>query len=166
MMPSPSALSRSARLARYEAAFDELDAPFAFIDLDAMWSNSADMLRRAAGKPIRVASKSLRCRALLRMILDRDTGYRGLLNFTLAEAVWLAAEGFDDLVVAYPTTDRGSLRKLGTLAAGSPASSPVLMVDSTEHLDLIERAVGRVSEPLRVCLDFDASFWLVREKLN
>ncbi len=50
------------RLERYETAFAGIDAPFAFVDLDAMRSNSADMLRRSAGKPIRVASKSLRCR--------------------------------------------------------------------------------------------------------
>ena len=33
------------------------------------------------------------------------------------------------------------------------------MVDSTEHLDLIEAAVGGAG-PVRVCLDFDASLWL------
>ena len=71
-----------------------------------MWSNSAGMLARSAGKPIRVASKSLRCRALLRTILDRDAGYQGLLTFTLPETLWLAREGFENLVVAYPTTDR------------------------------------------------------------
>ena len=42
---------------RYERAFAGLEPPFAFVDLEAMWSNAADMLRRARGKPIRVASK-------------------------------------------------------------------------------------------------------------
>jgi D-serine deaminase-like pyridoxal phosphate-dependent protein len=40
----------------------DVAAPFAFVDLDAMWANADDMVRRAGGKPIRVASKSLRCR--------------------------------------------------------------------------------------------------------
>jgi D-serine deaminase-like pyridoxal phosphate-dependent protein len=145
----------SEALARYEAAFADLDPPFAFVDLDAMWSNSADMLRRAAGKPIRIASKSLRCRPLLRTILDREDGYRGLLCFTLPEALWLAEQGFEDLVVAYPTTDRAALRAL----AERPEAA-IVMVDSTEQLDLIERAVGKPSAPIRVCLDFDPSFWL------
>jgi D-serine deaminase-like pyridoxal phosphate-dependent protein len=96
--------SPAERLARYEPAFAELDAPFAFVDLDAMWSNSAGMLRRSAGKPIRVASKSLRCRALLRAILDRDPGYRGVMTFTLPETLWLAGEGFENLLLAYPTS--------------------------------------------------------------
>jgi D-serine deaminase-like pyridoxal phosphate-dependent protein len=159
-------LAPAERLARYETAFAGLDAPFAFVDLDAMWSNSAGLLARSAGKPIRVASKSLRCRALLRTILDRDAGYQGLLAFTLPEALWLAREGFEDLVVAYPTTDRGALRELGALTAEHPGGAPAVMVDSVEHLDLVAAAAGDVTAPIRVCLDFDASFWTVGSRVK
>jgi D-serine deaminase-like pyridoxal phosphate-dependent protein len=155
-----------ARLARYEAAFADLDPPFAFVDLDAMWANSRDMLRRAHGKPIRVASKSLRCRALLRAVLGSDDGYRGLLTFTLPETLWLDDDGFEDLVVAYPTTDRRALRDLAERTATAPDAAPVVMVDSVEHLDLIEAAIGEVSAPLRVCLDFDASYWLAGARVK
>jgi D-serine deaminase-like pyridoxal phosphate-dependent protein len=153
-------LSPAARLSRYESAFAELDAPFAFVDLKAMWANSADMLRRAGGKPIRIASKSLRCRGLLSMARARDAGYRGLLTFTLPETMWLSEQGFSDLLVAYPTTDRAALRALAELTASQPDDAPIVMVDSTEHLDLIEAATGAVRSPIRVCLDFDASYWL------
>ena len=144
-MDPAAGLSREARLRRTSAAFADLDAPFAFVDLDAMWANSADMLRRAAGKPIRVASKSLRCRELLRSVLERDAGYRGLLCFTLPEALWLAREGFEDLVVAYPSTGRRALRELAERTARDSSGAPVVMVDSVEHLDLIDAAVGPVS---------------------
>jgi D-serine deaminase-like pyridoxal phosphate-dependent protein len=40
------------------------------------------------------------------------------------------------------------------------------MVDSLEHLDLIEAAVGPVFAPIRVCLDFDASWWLAGGRLR
>jgi D-serine deaminase-like pyridoxal phosphate-dependent protein len=165
---TPSDLSADGRLTRYEAALAELDPPFAFVDLDAMWSNSDDMLRRAGGKPIRVASKSLRCRGLLSAILDRSEGYRGLLTFTLPETMWLAAAGFSDLLVAYPTTDRGALRSLAALASERPSDAPIVMVDSLEHLELIETAVGAGGAPIRVCLDFDASYWIAggRAKLG
>src|SRR3954452_4880202 len=96
--------------ARYEAAFERRDAPFAFVDLDAMWSNSDAMLARAAGKPIRVASKSVRCRALLEAIARRDERFRGLMTFTLAESLCL---GQRDMLLAYPTTDRGALARMG-----------------------------------------------------
>jgi D-serine deaminase-like pyridoxal phosphate-dependent protein len=159
-------LSPVARLKRYETAFAAIDAPFAFVDLDAMWSNSAGMLARSAGKPIRVASKSLRCRALLRTILDRDAGYQGLLTFTLPETLWLAREGFENLVVAYPTSDRAALRELAALTAENPAGAPVVMVDSVEHLDLIASAVGEPAAPIRVCLDFDASYWTAGSRIK
>jgi len=57
---TPAELAPEGRLARYEAAFAGLDAPFAFVDLDAFWANAAEMAGRAKGKPIRVASKSVR----------------------------------------------------------------------------------------------------------
>src|SRR5919204_4477998 len=107
--PSPSELHR-----RYESALGSIDPPFAFVDLDAMWGNAADMLRRAAGKPIRVASKSVRCRALLEQILRRG-GFRGLLTYTLPESLFLAEHGFGDTVVAYPTADRRALHSLAEL---------------------------------------------------
>src|SRR4030095_12227108 len=100
---------------RSERVCAEVEAPFAFVDLDAMWANAEEMLGRAAGKPIRVASKSVRCRALLRAILDRDERFRGVLSFTLPEALWLHSHGFDDLLGAYPTTDREALAELGRL---------------------------------------------------
>ena len=53
----------SSEYERLERATEGIEAPFALVDLDAMWANSDDMLRRAAGKPIRVASKSVRCTA-------------------------------------------------------------------------------------------------------
>lgn len=159
-------LTPTQRLERYETAFADLDAPFAFVDLDALWSNSAGMLARSAGKPIRVASKSVRCRALLRAILDRDAGYQGLLTFTLPETLWLARNGFTDLVVAYPTSDRAALRELAALTAEDPDGAPVVMVDSVEHLDLIAAAIGDVAAPIRVCLDFDASFWTARSRVK
>jgi D-serine deaminase-like pyridoxal phosphate-dependent protein len=155
-----SDLSPHARLARYREAFEAIDAPFAFVDLDAFWANSASMLRRAAGKPIRIASKSLRCRALQSAALEREEGYRGQLTFTLPETLWLAREGFDNLLLAYPSTDRGALRELGALTAERPREAPIVMVDSIEHLDLIEAAMSSASAPIRVCLDFDASYWL------
>ena len=78
-----------------EQIFAGVDAPFALVDLDAMWSNAREMLARAAGTPIRVASKSVRCRSLLAAILEHE-GFRGLMTFTLPESLWLHEHGFDD----------------------------------------------------------------------
>jgi D-serine deaminase-like pyridoxal phosphate-dependent protein len=47
-----------------------LQPPLAVVHLDAFDANAADLVRRAAGTPVRAASTSVRCRALLRRALD------------------------------------------------------------------------------------------------
>ena len=62
--------------ARLERATEDLQAPFALIDLDALRANAQDLERRAGAKPIRLASKSLRCRALQQQLLPAVRRYR------------------------------------------------------------------------------------------
>jgi D-serine deaminase-like pyridoxal phosphate-dependent protein len=150
---------------QYEQVFAEVEAPFAFVDLDAMAANAAEMLGRAAGKPIRVASKSLRCRALLERIL-REPGFEGTMTFTLPETLWLAEGGFENLLLAYPTADTGALGELALRSAANPAGAPIVMVDCTEHLDLIESVLGTGAAPVRVCIDLDASWWALGGRLK
>ncbi len=151
---------------RLERATEGIEAPFALVDLDAMWANADDMLRRAAGKPIRVASKSVRCRPVLERILARGPGYRGLLTYTLPESLWLAREGFDDLVIGYPTADRTAIGELARLTEERPDTAPVLMVDSPEHLDLIEEAAGPGANPIRLALELDVGWWALGGRLK
>jgi D-serine deaminase-like pyridoxal phosphate-dependent protein len=159
------AADREALHARYEAIFDSVTAPFAFVDLDALRANARFMLAQAAGKPIRIASKSVRSVALLRRILELDPGFEGILSFTLPEALFLARQGFENLVVAYPTADREALAELVGLAAAEPATAPVPMVDSPPHLDLIESAIGGGPAEVHVCLDLDVGWWPLGGKL-
>lgn len=137
------------------AATAHLDAPVGAISVPALAANAHDMLRRAAGRPIRVASKSIRVRGVLDAVLALP-GYHGVLAYTLAEALWLA-ETIDDVVVGYPTADRGALARLG---ASSPLARRVtLMVDSVEQLDLVDSVVSPTQrETIRVALELDASW--------
>ncbi|MEN3307216.1 MAG: hypothetical protein V7603_3418 [Micromonosporaceae bacterium] len=149
---------------RFDRATAELDPPFAIVDLAAFDRNAAAMAGRAAGTPIRVASKSVRCRALLRRVLATP-GWAGVMAFSLAEAVWLADDGSDDVLVAYPTAHREALRAVGTdpRLAGRIA----LMVDSLEHLDFIDATIAPDQrEVLRLCLDLDASWRLAGGRLH
>ena len=71
-------------------ALTALDPPFAVVDLDAFDANLEDLLRRANGKPLRLASKSLRvrdlqARALLGDILaDQNRNIRWLMPSAVA----------------------------------------------------------------------------------
>jgi D-serine deaminase-like pyridoxal phosphate-dependent protein len=144
---------------RYERVFADVEAPFAFVDLDAMWSNADDMLRRAAGKPIRVATKSVRCRGLLDLIERRDERFAGLLTFTMPETLWLAEQGYENLLLAYPTADTAALGELAVRSVANPDAAPIVMVDAVEHLEMIESVLGAGAAPVRVCIDVDAGWW-------
>jgi D-serine deaminase-like pyridoxal phosphate-dependent protein len=151
-------------LERYDRATDTLEPPFAMVDLEAFRANADGLVRRARGKPIRVASKSVRCRALLEMALATE-GFGGVMAFTLPEALWLADEGVsDDILVAYPTVDRTALARLARDERA--AATVTVMVDCAEHLDLIQSAVRTPGDgagtgsghPIRVCIDIDAAW--------
>jgi D-serine deaminase-like pyridoxal phosphate-dependent protein len=160
-------------LERYNAATAHLEPPFAVVDLTALRANAEAMTRRAAGKPIRLASKSVRCRELIGQVLRMD-GFRGILAYTLPEALWLASSGVcDDIVVGYPTADHAALARLaGDQAA---AAAVTVMVDCLEHLDMIEKAAASAVPattgpettgaagaggpcPVKVCIDIDAGY--------
>ena len=106
------------------------DPPFAVLDMAGLRANAADLVRRACGRPIRVATKSLRVRGMLEQVLEMP-GYAGLLAFTLPEALWLCSRA-TDVVVGYPTADRAAI---AALAGDERAAARVtLMIDSVAQL--------------------------------
>jgi D-serine deaminase-like pyridoxal phosphate-dependent protein len=140
---------------RLSAVTGHLPAPVAVIDREALRYNAMDLLVRAGGLPIRVASKSVRVRAVLDAVLKLP-GFHGILAFTLEEALWLA-ETHDDIMLGYPTVDRAGLERL--FADEQAAQRITLMVDDLVHLDLIDSVAGPGSRPeLRVAIDVDASW--------
>ncbi|MHC0428601.1 amino acid deaminase/aldolase [Streptomyces sp. O3] len=149
---------RASDRTRYDRATAHLDAPVAIVDVEAFDANAADLVRRAAGKPIRVASKSVRCRALLERVLSRD-GFAGVMSFTLAESLWLARSGFDDVLLAYPSADRAAFAELS--ADPKLAAAVTVMVDDPAQLRLIDEARDGGGEEVRVCLELDTALKLL-----
>jgi D-serine deaminase-like pyridoxal phosphate-dependent protein len=143
---------------RFEAIFGGRQAPFAFLDLDAVWANAADMLRRSRGKPVRIATDAIRSRPVLERLLELDPGFQGALTFSLPETIWLWEQGLRDLVLAHPTADRACLTRLARITAEDPEQAPVVIVDSTDHLDVIEEAASSFVAPIRVAIDIDMSW--------
>lgn len=156
-MTEPSWVERNHLWGRLDRAVRQhdvpLSTPIAVVDVDAFDANAQDLVRRAGGTPIRVASKSLRVPALISRALETP-GFRGVLAFTVGEALWLHSQGVsDDLVVAYPSVDTGAIARLTSDPAATAAIT--LMVDDPAHLELVDAA--RTSDvEVRVCLDIDA----------
>lgn len=144
-------------VARLSAATSGLPAPLAVVDLDVFDANALDLLKRADGVPVRVASKSVRVRSLVARAAGH--GFTGVMAYSLREALWLVSEGVRDVLVGYPTVDREAL---AALAADPTARAEItLMVDDVVHLGLIADADGASGGtgggPLQVCLDVDCS---------
>jgi len=136
------------------AATAALDTPFGVVSAPALAHNAHDMLRRANGTTIRVASKSVRVRGVIDAVLKLP-GYRGVLAYTLPEALWLA-ETIDDVVVGYPTVDRAAIAALGR--SEKLAGRVTLMVDSVEQLDVVDSVLGAQREQIRVAIELNASW--------
>lgn len=145
-------------LAALTRATADLDPPLAALDLTAARANLADLARRAGGTPVRVASKSVRCRYVLELALATP-GFAGVMAYSLREAMWLVHGGVRDVLMGYPTADRGALAEL--VADPVALEAITLMVDGPGQLELIPPGA-----PVRVCLDVDASLRIGRIHLG
>ncbi len=143
-------------LASRLAATDHLAAPLLAVDLPAFDANARELLRRAGGRPLRLATKSVRVPFLVERALAH--GFAGLMTYSLAEALWWSTR-VDDVLMGYPTVDRAGLAELAGSADARRAIT--LMVDDVVHLARIAEARDAVADPdgppIRVCLDIDAS---------
>ncbi len=139
----------------YKSLFRDEPKPFAFIDLDLLEQNIAAVIRRAGNKTIRVASKSVRCTRLLRYLLDKGAPFKGIMTYTAGEAVFLANEGFDDMLVGYPTWQEKELNEV--CEAVKNGKRIILMADCAEHLNRYASFGEKYGIVLPVCLDIDMS---------
>ncbi|MEO6018995.1 MAG: amino acid deaminase/aldolase [Knoellia sp.] len=145
-----------------ERATAGLPCPLVTVDLAAFDANADDLVRRAAGRPIRVASKSVRCRSLLRRVLDRP-GFAGVMAYAVPEAVWLVRQGFPDVFVAYPSSDVEWIRAV--VEDEHLREEITLAIDSVEHVRFLVDLLGEGSG-LRVALDVDCSLRIKRLHLG
>ncbi len=128
--------------------------PCAVVDLDAVDRNVDRLRALLAGKTLRVASKSLRHMGLIRRILRRGGAeFQGLMCFTVPEATALRREGFDDLLVAYPTLQHAALAELAE--QGGRVS---VVVDCAEHVRALGRAGREAGRSLGAVIELDVSY--------
>lgn len=129
--------------------------PFAFVDLDQLDRNISDIAKAAGSKKIRIASKSIRSVDVLRRILRSDDAFQGVMCYTAGEVAFLARQGFQDLLLGYPTWDpRGVMSLIDLIGDGHVIT---FMVDSVAHVDHLERLAMQRGVRIPLCLDIDMS---------
>ncbi|MFC0314417.1 alanine racemase [Gordonia phosphorivorans] len=142
-----------------------LDSPALALDLGALEHNIADLRRRSAGVPIRVASKSLRIRSVIDDVLSRP-GFAGVLAYDVAEARWLAtASAVTDVLLGYPSVRREAIGEL--LADDVALARVTLLIDDPAQLDVIDAvAAPDQRSAVRVAIDLDASLRLLGGRVH
>jgi D-serine deaminase-like pyridoxal phosphate-dependent protein len=145
-------------LAHVAAALAGGPLPAAAVDLDGFEANVDRLVAacRRAGKRLRVATKSIRCPALLERVRARaGETLRGLMTYSARETERLAGLGWRDLLLAYPTLgalDAAALARAG--AAGALASA---MVDDEAQLAPLAAAARAAGVTIPVAIDVDMS---------
>jgi D-serine deaminase-like pyridoxal phosphate-dependent protein len=138
----------------YQSILRGYPLPLAFVDLDILTKNIQEIQKRAQGKTIRVATKSIRCVEIIQRILDYE-GFEGLMCYSAREAIFLSEYGFDDLLVAYPAWQKNDIISVcQKIQAGKHIT---LMVDSLEHIAHLNRIASEEKVRIPLCLDLDLS---------
>ncbi len=132
--------------------------PLAYLDLDLLRENIRQIAAQAGGKHIRLASKSLRCVAILRRILDADPCFQGIMSFTAREAVYLAEQGFQDMLIGYPAWQ---VQNIAAVARATAQGAHItLMIDSVAHVEQIETVARQHNVRLPLCIEIDTALSL------
>ncbi len=139
----------------YKNIIAEQSYPLALVDMDLLDQNIQLLQEQAQGLPIRIASKSVRCRYLLDYIKNKLEYYTGLMTYHGEEALWLAEESEDHILMGYPIVDEALLIKIGT--ANSNEKNIVLMIDDAQHIQQLERLGQTFGFKFKVCVDIDLS---------
>jgi D-serine deaminase-like pyridoxal phosphate-dependent protein len=151
-------MTLDAAAARYKSLAKALVGhalPAAILDLDLLEDNARALLHRAGRLPIRIGTKSVRCVDVLRRVQSLSPRYAGLLCYSAQEAAWLASQGFDDLVVAYPTVDAADLDCVARQRA--LGKRIVLMVDDAAQVEALVARARALGVVFLVAIDLDCS---------
>lgn len=153
--PTPGVLSQPQSqqhdYSYYKQIFAGYPMPFAYLDLDLLTHNIQQVATSAGAKRVRIASKSVRSVAILKRLLAADERFQGIMCFTVREAVYLASQGFKDLLLGYPVWHDIPVAA-EAIAAGAQIT---LMIDSVDHVRQIEQVAQQHEVTIPVCLDLD-----------
>ena len=157
------------RISYYQlkSAIEEKEFPLAMVDLDAVDKNFSfySDIVKASNKKIRIASKSIRMPYLLRYLLDKDKElFSGIMCYRMEEAKYLFGIGFNDLLLAYPEVSSKALNSFAALKKSGCKIS--MVVDSVEHLQLVDDIAREYHTKLDIIIELDGSLKMFDSKVN
>ena len=139
----------------YSAALREVPRPTAFVDLEALEENIQKVLKYSGDRPIRLATKSIRCLPLLKDIQAASSRFIGFMTFSARESLYLSQQGLNDFLIGYPFMQAAEVKAYVELR--QQGKRAIAMVDSFEQAEAIHYGLRGTKVEGLVCLDVDAS---------
>lgn len=139
----------------YSAALREVPRPTAFVDLEALEENIQKVLKYSDDRPIRLATKSIRCLPLLKDIQAASSRFIGFMTFSARESLYLSQHGLNDFLIGYPLMQAAEVKAYVELR--QQGKRAIAMVDSFEQAEAIHYGLRGTKVEGLVCLDVDAS---------
>lgn len=133
----------------------DLSLPTLLLDLDAFDQNCQEIARKANGKTIRVATKSIRSIPVLRRIFQSSSVFKGVMCYSPYEAIFLLEQGFEDILIGYPTWDDKAHTEIAKL--NGKGHQVTLMVDSVDHVKHLNEVAEKAKGFFNICMDIDMS---------
>lgn len=138
----------------YKSVFQQLKKPFAFVDLNTFDQNLEALVAQCGEKDIRIATKSIRSMVLLQRISNKIPNVCWMC-FSIDEAVMLAENGFDNLLVAYPSLQQKAVERVCEQI--KKGKKIYLMTDNVWHLKNLDAIALKNNVVLPVAVDIDVS---------
>lgn len=129
--------------------------PTLLLDLDAFDQNCKKIAEKANGKTIRIATKSIRSIPVLKRILQSSPVFKGVMCYSPDEAIFLAEQGIEDILIGYPCFDREAHTKIAEL--NGEGNQITCMVDSLDQVTQLNEIANKTNGLFYLCIDIDMS---------
>jgi D-serine deaminase-like pyridoxal phosphate-dependent protein len=141
---------------KYKGAVKDNKLPLAFVDLDLLDKNIDDILKRTNGKKIRIATKSIRSIDIIKYIINKSPeSFSGLMSFYANEANWLAENGLDNILIAYPYIRENHISK--TIDYIKAGKNITFMIDNVIQAEELNKIAANADIQFNICIDIDMS---------
>lgn len=136
-------------------AYDSVQRPFAWIDLDALDHNIQFINHHTNNKNIRIATKSLRSLEMLKYIESKLDNFNGWMTYTAEETLYLLEQGFDNILIGYPQLDKRLIEQM--IPHLLQGKTVVFMVDHLEQWQFLEEIGVEHNILFSLCIDINLS---------
>ena len=136
--------------------FCDTEAPFMWLNLDALDYNIYQIYQKTKSSKVRIASKSIRSLDALHYIIHNQENICGIMAYSAREAIFLMQNGCMDILLGYPTLEKNAIIEAQKMADKTGAKL-TFMCDLPIHFQLLEEIGKTLDTKISCCIDIDVS---------